>query len=75
MDTFPYESWEEAVEAAAASGGAEGYFTFGPGGNTAMIVLTILGIALATLWMLQLTMSEAKHLDAKAAQLNEKWGI
>ena len=73
MDTFPYDSWEEAIEAAAA--GDVGYFTFGPGGNTAIIVITILGIILATWWMIQLTMSEAKHLNAKAAELNEKWGI
>lgn len=75
MDTFPYESWEDAVNAAAASEGAEGYFTFGPGGNTAMVVLTILGILLATAWMIHLTMNEARHMNDKAAQLNEKWGI
>ena len=75
MDSFPYESWDEAVQAAADSGGAEGYFTFGPGGNTAIIIITVLGILLASWWMVQLTMSEAKHLGAKAAELNEKWGI
>lgn len=75
MDSFPYESWDEAVEAAAASGGAEGYFTFGPGGNTAIVIITILGIALASWWMVQLTMAEAKHMKASAAELNEKWGI
>jgi len=41
MDTFPYESWEEASQAAQELG--EGFFTFGPGGNTATIILTILG--------------------------------
>ena len=42
MDTFPYESWEEASQAAQELG--EGFFTFGPGGNTATVILTILGI-------------------------------
>ena len=41
MDTFPYESWEEAGQAAQELG--EGFFTFGPGGNTATVILTILG--------------------------------
>jgi hypothetical protein len=42
MDTFPYESWAEAQEAA----GAEGYFTFGPGDNAATIVLVAIAFFL-----------------------------
>jgi hypothetical protein len=42
MDTFPYESWAEAQEAA----GAEGYFTFGPGDNAATIVLVAIAFVL-----------------------------
>lgn len=49
MDTFPFESWEEAIGAAQETGAA--YFTFGPGGNTATIVLTILGF-LVMMWAL-----------------------
>lgn len=41
MDTFPFESWDEAITAAQELGA--GYFTFGPGGNTATIVVTVLG--------------------------------
>jgi hypothetical protein len=42
MDTFPYESWAEAQEAA----GAEGYFTFGPGDTAATIVLVAIAFVL-----------------------------
>ena len=72
MDSFPYESWEEAV---AAADGAEGYYTFGPGGNAAIVIITLLAILLAVWWLVQITMREAAHLDEKARQLNEKWGI
>ena len=41
MDTFPFETWEEASTAAVETG--VGYFTFGPGGNTATYVLVALG--------------------------------
>ncbi|MGI9608020.1 MAG: hypothetical protein ACR2P0_17960 [Acidimicrobiales bacterium] len=72
MDTFPYESWEEAI---AAADGTTGYFTWGPGGNTASVILAILGIALAVGWMLWLTKNEDDHLNHTAEGLNEKWGI
>jgi len=72
MDTFPYDSWAEAIEAAD---GTTGYFTFGPGGNTAIVIITILGILLATAWMAWLTMDEESHLNEAAERLNEKWGI
>lgn len=35
MDTFPYESWEQA----SAAAGSEGFFTLGPGDNAATIVM------------------------------------
>jgi len=51
MDTFPYDSWEEAQ----AGAGAEGYFTFGPGDNPATIVLVaiafLLMVVVFVLWM------------------------
>lgn len=72
MDSFPYDSWEEAL---AAADGAAGYFTFGPGGNAASVIITLLAIGLAAWWMVQITMREAKHLDERAQQLNEKWGM
>lgn len=73
MDSFPYESWAEALEAAAT--GDAGYFTFGPGGNTAIVILTILGIVLALWWTVQVTMAENKNLNEQAKRLNKKWGI
>lgn len=38
MDTFPFESWEQAGAAAPDSG----FFTFGDGGAVAMVVLMII---------------------------------
>jgi len=75
MDTFPYESWEEAIAASAASEGAEGYFTFGPGGGTGIVILTILGIALALAWTIWVTVNENQHLAEVSERLNAKWGI
>ena len=72
MDTFPYDSWAEAIEAAD---GTTGYLTFGPGGNTAIVIISILGILLATAWMAWLTNDEESHLNEAAERLNGKWGI
>ena len=72
MDSFPYESWEEAL---AAADGTEGYFTFGPGGNAAAVIITLLAILLAVWWLVQITMREARILDQKAQDLNGKWGV
>ena len=67
MDTFPYESWEEATTAALDSGA--GYFTFGPGGNTATIVLVALGFIVMMVTIVGGMMSEDKRLNAHAARL------
>lgn len=69
MNTFPYDTWEEALEA----GG--GYFTWGPGSNTASYVLAILGIVLTIAWTLWIVGFEKRTLDHAASELNEKWGI
>lgn len=73
MDTFPYESWEEAIADAVESGGANGYFTWAQ--SDMSVVLALLGIALAAVWMLWLTRNETNHLNECAGRLNEKWGI
>ncbi len=70
MDTFPYESWDEAI---AAADGTTGYFTWANGPGS--VVLAILGIALATLWMIWLTRNETQHLAHCSSKLDEKWGI
>ena len=67
MDTFPYESWEEATTAALDSGA--GYFTFGPGGNTATVVLVVLGFIVMVVTIVGGIMSEDKRLNAHAARL------
>lgn len=72
MNTNPYNSWEEAL---AAADGANGYFTWGPGGNTMSYVLAILGIALSIAWTIWIVNHENKHLNAAAGRLNDKWGI
>lgn len=67
MNTFPYDSWDEALVEPA------GYFTWGPGGNTGSVVLAILGIALATLWLAWLVVHENRHLSSAASRLDAKW--
>lgn len=72
MNTFPYESWQEAL---ADADGSSGYFTFGPGGNTASWVLALLGIALTAGWMMWVVQNERRHLNAASDRLDAKWGI
>ena len=70
MNTFPYDSWEAALEAAD---GTTGYFTFGPGGNTASIVLAIIGIALSVFAGFMVTLREDRLLNHAADRLAEKY--
>lgn len=60
MDTFPYDSWEEA--AAAAQDAGDGFFTFGPGGNTATVILTILGVIAMVATVVAFVMTEKRNL-------------
>jgi len=74
MDTFPYDTWAEAFEAANADGtGNTGYFTWGPGGNTASVILAILGIAVFLYYMVVFTMREDQHQQAAVARLADKY--
>ena len=66
MDTFPYETWDEAL----ANAGAEGYFTFGPGGNFATIILTIIGFIVMIAVYVALVTSEDKRLTEQAESLS-----
>lgn len=70
MNTFPYDSWEAALEAAD---GTTGYFTWGPGGNTASVVLAILGIALSVIMAVMITTREDKLLNDAADGLADKY--
>lgn len=71
MNTFPYESWDDAL-AAAAEGDAS-YFTFGPGGSTALIIITILAIVLMAGFMMWLANHEGHKLDDAARALQNKY--
>ena len=70
MNTFPYDSWEAALEAAD---GTTGYFTWGPGGNTASIVLAVLGIAVSVISAILVTTREDKLLNHAADRLADKY--
>lgn len=71
MDTFPYDSWEEAVAAAQSDAASAPYFTFGVG--TTLTILTILGMALALGIGFYLVANEAKHLNEAADRLTTKY--
>ncbi len=70
MDTFPYESWEEASQAAQELG--EGFFTFGPGGNTATIILTILGAIVMVATVFAGVVLENRNLEEHAQRIRDE---
>jgi hypothetical protein len=70
MNTFPYDSWEAAIEAAD---GTTGYFTWGPGGNTASVVLALIGIAVSVVAAMLVTVREDKLLNHAADRLADKY--
>ena len=70
MNTFPYDSWEAALEAAD---GTTGYFTFGPGGNTASMVVSILAIVLSVAMAVLVTTRENKVLNEAADRLADQY--
>ena len=70
MNTFPYDSWEAAIEAAD---GTTGYFTWGPGGNAMSVFLAIVGIVISVGSALLVTMREDKLLNHAADRLASKY--
>ena len=70
MDTFPYESWEEASQAAQELG--EGFFTFGPGGNTATVILTILGAIVMAATIVMGVVLENRNLEEHAQRIRDE---
>ena len=70
MNTFPYDSWEAALEAAD---GTTGYFTWGPGGNTASVIISILAIALSVTMAVLVTTREDKVLNEAADRLADQY--
>ncbi len=70
MNTFPYESWEAALEAAD---GTTGYFTWGTGGNLASVILAIIGIAVSVIAAVMVTVREDRLLNHAADRLADKY--
>ena len=70
MNTFPYDSWEAALEAAD---GTTGYFTWGPGGNTASMIISLLAIVLSVTMAVLVTVREDKVLNEAAERLADKY--
>jgi hypothetical protein len=70
MDTFPYESWEEAAQAAQELG--EGFFTFGPGGNTATVILTILGAIVMVVTVFGGVVLEDRNLEEHVKRIKDE---
>ena len=84
MNTFPYDSWDDALRAVenpdtgerlceAFYNACPGYFTFGPGGNTASVVLAVIGIAVSVVAALLVTTREDKLLNHAADRLADKY--
>ena len=70
MDTFPYESWDEAMAAARDAG--EGFFTFGPGDNAATVILTILGAIVMVATLVLFVMTERRNLDEHVRRIKDE---
>ena len=70
MNTFPYDSWDAALEAAD---GTTGYFTWGPGGNFATVLITLIGIVISVYAGVTVTRRENALLTESAERLSEKY--
>lgn len=79
--SFPYDSWDAALEAAAASadaglaalGGTAGYYTWGPGDNLGSAGLSIFAIAMSIASALLVTTREDAKLNEAAERLSAKY--
>ena len=69
MNTFPYDSLEEAVEAAG------GYATWAEasGTNTISVILALLAIAVSVISVVMITMREDELLNHAADRLSDKY--
>ncbi len=70
MNTFPYDSWEAALEAADQS---TGYFTWGPGGNFATVLITLIAIVISVSAAVTVTRRENALLNESAERLAGKY--
>lgn len=69
MNTFPYDSLDEAVETAG------GYATWveAAGTNTASVILALLAIAVSVISAVMVTVREDKLLNHAADRLSDKY--
>ena len=70
MNTFPYDSWQAAYDAAD---GTTGYFTWGPGGNFASVLITLIAIVMSVYAAVTVTRRENALLTESAGRLAEKY--
>ena len=70
MKTFPYDSWDAALEAAD---GTTGYFTWGPGDNFASVLITLIAIVMSVYAAVTVTRRENALLTESAERLAEKY--
>jgi hypothetical protein len=70
MNTFPYDSWDAALEAAD---GTTGYFTWGPGGNFATVLITLIAIVISVYAAVTVTRRENALLAESAERLAGKY--
>jgi hypothetical protein len=60
FDAFPYDEWSEEITT---------FWTFGVEGDVGTIILTILGVLVMILALIQFVRLESGKLDAQAAAL------
>ena len=60
FDAFPYDEWSEEITT---------FWTFGVEGDTGTIILTILGVLVMILALIQFVRLESGKLDRQAAAL------
>jgi hypothetical protein len=60
FDAFPYDEWSEEITT---------FWTFGVEGDTGTIILTILGVIVMVLALIQFVRLESRKLDAQASAL------
>ncbi|MCQ3814110.1 MAG: hypothetical protein KTU85_06795 [Acidimicrobiia bacterium] len=67
MNSFPYDSWEEALEAGT------GYFTFGPGQNFASVLIALIAIVISVYSIVTVTRRENDLFNESAERLSGKY--
>jgi hypothetical protein len=60
FDAFPYDEWSEDITT---------FWTFGVEGDTGTIIITVLGVIVMVLSLIQFVRLESRKLDAQAATL------